>query len=453
MLARRVFHGGSPESGFYRFDANQSYQYRAFGVPGLGFKRGLGDDLVITPYASIMAMPLFPHEVYENIDNMASMGLLGLYGFFESADFTRDRLDLGQPYAIVREYMAHHQGMIMLGLVNYLLDNSMVRRLHSDPAIRSVELLLQEQIPFGAPNQVPESEDVKGLQRGISAPVELFPWAVPLQTSVPQVNLLSNGSYSLLINSAGSGYSRWNDVDLTRWQPDPVTTGGGSWIYLQELELTEPYTPLAGALWSACYQPVPRSPDRVQVTFHPHMVVFRREEDEIVSTLEVIVTAEDPAEIRQLQITNNSSRPRRLRVTSYGEVILAAQATDARHPAFNKMFIQSEYIEELNMLIFLRRKRSSKETPSCLGHMLVYQGTSQESPDGAVLPITFDSDRHHFIGRSRSISNPAALDEPGGLSGSIGATLDPIFSLSKEVRFTAQPLYPFSIYYLCCFIS
>ncbi|MBE0697876.1 MAG: hypothetical protein IH586_13220, partial [Anaerolineaceae bacterium] len=303
---------GISEAGFYRFDNNQSYQYRAFGVPGLGFKRGLGDDLVIAPYASLMAMPIFPHEVMANIQKMIALKMLGLYGFFESTDFTSERMPLDRKYQIVYEYMAHHQGMILLALANSLCDNIMIQRMHSNPAIRSVELLLQEQVPFDVPDQGPEAGEVKGIQRRVTPPVELFPWPVPVQTPVPQAHLLSNGSYSVLIDNAGSGYSRWHDIDLTRWQPDSVTSGGGTWIYLQEL------APQArgaaqkngsaqdsqggssgGKVWSADFQPIPGNSEKFLVTFHPHMVVFRRDEDGLVSTLEVCVAAEDPLEIRR----------------------------------------------------------------------------------------------------------------------------------------------------------
>ena len=226
---------GISESGFYRFDANQNYQYRAFGVPGLGFKRGLGDDLVIAPYASLMAIGYDPHAVVRNLASLIEHKMIGLYGVYESIDFTADRLLLDETSAVVSEYMAHHQGMILMAMVNFFHDDIMVRRMHSDPRIQSVELLLQEQVPHAVPPQDPYAEDVKGVQRLTAVPEEIIPWRVPVQTPIPQVHLLSNGSYNVLLSNMGGGYSSWRDIDLTRWQPDGVLDPWGTWIYIQEM--------------------------------------------------------------------------------------------------------------------------------------------------------------------------------------------------------------------------
>ncbi|KPL15812.1 MAG: hypothetical protein AMJ93_16330, partial [Anaerolineae bacterium SM23_84] len=128
---------GISESGYYRFDADMNYQYRAFGVPGLGFKRGLAQDLVISPYASLLALPLRPRAVMQNIAELMKQQMLDHYGFFEAIDYTPSRLPPGQESAIVRSYMAHHQGMIFLSLVNYLQDEVMVNRFHADPRVQS----------------------------------------------------------------------------------------------------------------------------------------------------------------------------------------------------------------------------------------------------------------------------------------------------------------------------
>jgi hypothetical protein len=237
---------GISESGYYRFDANQFYQYRAFGVPGLGYKRGLADDLVITPHASLLALALRPRAVLQNIERFRRLGMLGMYGFYEAADFTLARLAVGQDIAIVQSYMAHHQGMIMLSLVNYLQGDAMVRRFQSDPRIQSVELLLLEQIPRDAPIEQPNTEGSPGL-RFIQPRNLVVPWQVDPQTPQPRVHYLSNGEYSILITAAGGGYSTWGDIDLTRWRPDSTLDNWGSWIYVQDQETS--------ATWSSSLQP------------------------------------------------------------------------------------------------------------------------------------------------------------------------------------------------------
>jgi cyclic beta-1,2-glucan synthetase len=414
---------GISESGFYRFDASQNYQYRAFGVPGLGFKRGLSDDLVVAPYASLIAVAYAPQAVVRNLASLVERNMLGLYGVYESIDFTADRLLLDETSAIVGEYMTHHQGMILMAMVNFFHDDVMVRRMHSDPRIQSVELLLQEQVPQAVPLQDPYAEDVKGVQRLTSAPVEITPWSVPVQTPIPEVHLLSNGNYNVILSNTGGGYSSWGGIDLTRWQPDGVLDPWGTWIYIQDLgkdSLKE------GGLWSAAHQPIPGDPQDMQITYFAHMAVFRRAQNGIDSSMEITVAPDDPVEIRRIHLHNNNDRPRNLRLTSYGEVILAPQAADARHPAFNKLFIESEFVPELNLQLFTRRPRSNEETALFMGHMLVVEG----SQAGA----RHEADRYRFIGRDHTSRNPAALRSEQYLTGTTGATLDPIFALGQEIE-------------------
>ena len=410
---------GISESGYYAFDASQNYQYRSFGVPGLGFKRDLDQDLVVAPYASLLALSLRPRKVMENVARLIKLQTLGLYGFYESIDFSPSRLALGETHAIVRSYMAHHQGMILLSLLNYLHDDVMVRRFHADPLVQSVELLLQEKVPYDAPSESPEPGDARGAQR---YPVQrqsiASPWNVPVLSPAPQAHFVSNGRYGVLITSAGSGFSSWQDMDLTRWRTDPTGEGWGTWVYLQDKE--------SGDLWSAAFQPTTAPSDSQNVQFYPHMAEFRRSDRGIGLTMEITVAPDDDVEIRRVSLTNHSDRIRQIALTSYGEVILAPQAADASHPAFNKMFVESEYVSATNALLFRRRPRSAREAPIYLAHSAVV------SP-GHKTTGAHESDRARFVGRGHTVRAPAALMPGGtGLSGSTGATLDPIMSLQQD---------------------
>lgn len=410
---------GFSESGYYRFDNNQNFQYKAFGVPGLGFKRGLGDDQVVTPYASVMAINYNPSVVVQNLEKLVELNCFGLYGFYESIDFTSDRLLADVDYAVVTEYMAHHQGMIMMALDNYFQKDIMVKRMHSDPRIQSAELLLQEQIPPDLPIQNPYTEDVKGIQRISNIPDVITPWQVPIPTPIPQVHLLSNGSFNVLISNSGSGYSSWKEFDLTRWQPDGVLDSWGSWIYIQDL------SPTTRKNWSAGYQPIPGDPGKMRVTFFPHMAVFRRSENGITSTMEVTVSPDDPIEIRRIHLHNTTADLHKIRLSSYAEVILSPQAVDARHPAFNKMFIESEIVPELNLQIFKRRMRSPQDQPVFLGHRMLISKVPKS--------VQHVTDRGSFIGRNQTLRKPAALETEQPMSGTSGATLDPIFAIAVEI--------------------
>ncbi len=412
---------GISESGYYRFDINQNYQYRAFGVPGLGYKRGLGDDLVVTPYASLLALPLQPRQVLENIDDLLKLRMVGAFGFYEAIDFTSRRLSLGRPYEIVKSYMAHHQGMILISLANYFHGFRMVERLHADPRIRSVELLLQEQIPAGAPLENPRDEEEPG-SRPVQVQVITQPWSVPVETLQPRVHSLSNGRYSVLLTNTGGGYSAWGDIDLTRWRPELTPGLWGTWLYVQDQE--------TGQFWSATHRPVCTNLEAQDVSFNAHMVEYRRRDGDISLMLEVTVPPDDDLEVRRVTLTNHGGRQRRLRLVSYGEVVLARQMDDQRHPAFNKLFIESEFVPEANALVFRRRPRKASEDPLFMAHAIVVEQGTHLFPE-------YETDRKKFLGRGQTVQTPAALTHLSRLTGSTGATLDPVFCLGQE--FVLEP--------------
>ena len=428
---------GISESGYYAFDLNLNYQYRAFGVPDLGYKRELHDDLVVAPYASLMGLSLQPQAVLENMARLEQLNMLGRFGFYEALDYTQTRLPVGQPYAIVQSYMAHHQGMILLAACNYLSDDVMVQRFHADEHIQSVELLLQENIPQNPPIEYPHPDEPAGLPEGVRA-VDSAPWRVPVDSPIPQAHLLSQGEASLMITNAGGGYSQWREFALTRWQADTTLDQWGTWIYVQDRE--------SGALWSATCQPIGVVLEQQEVLFYPHKVEFPRSDNGITLRTGVTIST-DGVEIRRVNILNDSDRPRRLKLTSYGEVVLAEQAADRRHPAFNKLFIESEYLPRENALLFQRRPRSADEKPVVLIHALVIEA-------GRKVTGEYESDRAQFLGRLQTPRTPCALQNTSRhISGttvpvlasprnsygepkphSPRGTLDPIFSLAQEIN-------------------
>jgi cyclic beta-1,2-glucan synthetase len=411
---------GTSEASYYNFDTFQVYQYQAFGVPSLGYKRTLSNDLVVAPYASILALPFASQDVMQNLSRLESLKMWGLYGFYESVDFTPDRLKTGENHAIIRTYMAHHQGMILLSLCNYLFNQRMVRRFHADPRIESVELLLQEQTPTHAPTEHPRHQQIDWM-RDSYATIPLDPWRVSPDTPYIQVHSLSNGKYSLLISAAGAGFSRWEDIELTRWRDDPTLNDRGSWIYVEDR--------LNGQVWSVTRQPTMAPPDRSEVNFYPHRVEFERQDGDIVLRTVVYVTANDDVEVRRVTLTNHGGQTRVLALTSYAEIILTQQLADLRHPAYNKLFIESEFLERDQLLLFHRRPRSADEKPIYLAHFFT-------SNDERVGLTGYETDRAKFLGRGGTTRRPAVFSTPNQaslLSKTTGATLDPICALQAEV--------------------
>ncbi len=432
---RRDVPWGISEAAFSAIDANRIYQYKAFGVPGLGLKRGLEEDLVVAPYASLMALMVEREAALENLKRLEKLGMRGDYGFYESIDFTRERLEedslaavgagetakiggrrasLAQKGAIVRCFMVHHQGMGLLAMQNVLLEGAVQRRFHSDVFVEAAAPLLFEKIPE-APPVLEDSSAEQGRPSRVEAagaPVERT--QVP-DTPAPRSHLLGSERYGVMLTAAGGGFSRWRDFELTRWRSDTTRDNWGQFLYLRDLE--------TGVSWSAAHQPLKRAARRASVSFKAEKVEFDRRDAEIETKLEVCVSPEDDAEVRRVTLINHSNRARKIELTSYAELALAPHAADRAHPAFNKLFIQTAILPERDALLAWRRLRQPKDVPVWAAHWMSSPTHADE--------IQFETDRSKFLGRARSAENPLAMESD--LSGTVGAVLDPIFSLRRRV--------------------
>ncbi|PPK72077.1 cyclic beta-1,2-glucan synthetase [Methylobacter tundripaludum] len=406
---------GVSESAFNGRDRWFTYQYSAFGVPGLGMKRGLAFDLVIAPYATALAAMYHTHAATVNFESLEKLGALGRYGFFEALDFTPIRLAEHQKVAFVRCYMAHHQGMSLVALANVVYDGVMRRRFHSTPIIQGAEMLLQERVPQGADSAIPDFTQAEAEVKEIVQPaVRREPSPMSL---VPSAQLLSNGRYAVMITAAGSGYSVCEKLAVTRWREDVTRDCWGSYIYLRNLA--------DGRVWSAGYQPTAAVPDRYEVVFLEDRVRISREDGTIASHLEIIVSPEDDAEIRCLSLTNNGSHTQEIEVTSYSEIVLAPPTADSAHPAFSNLFIQTEFLPQACGLIAQRRPRAGNDPRIWAAHVLACNDL------GAGLQ--YETDRVKFCGRGQTLRAPAAVVDGRPLSNTVGAVLDPIFSLRTRV--------------------
>jgi len=406
---------GTSESGYAVLDGAQHYQYRAFGIPELGLNRGLGADVVVAPYAALLALHVRPRAVLENVQRLCALGLQGNYGLYEAADFTPARLARGRRVAIVRTYMAHHQGMILGALGNHLCADALVRRFSRDLLVQTAALVLYERIPH---ELVPERPSLEvEVVRPPEGPAATLPVWTPVQAGAfPEVHVLGNGRLTSFVTDAGGGGLQWQGHALTRWTPDATLDAAGLWIYARDEE--------SGAVWSPTRQPTGVHGGQADVRFHPHLAEFHRHEHGIALRMEVGVAPADDVEIRCLTVINETDRPRRLSFTSYGEVVLAPPADDEHHPAFSKLFVVGEHLEDLDALVFSRRPRRPEERPPALMHRLV-----AESP--AVRCCGVETDRGRFLGRHGSVRGPRALHLP--LSGTVGATLDTVMSVRAAV--------------------
>ncbi|MEO7743548.1 MAG: glucoamylase family protein [Usitatibacter sp.] len=407
---------GISECGYNAVDAALNYQYHAFGAPGLGLKRGLADELVVAPYASALALMLAPEEACLNLQRLAAGGLAGRYGLYEAIDYTPSRTPRGKASVVVRSFMAHHQGMILLSLAHVLLGRPMQRRFEAEPLFQASLLLLQERVPRVAVQHTqPASSATRGDAAAPASPIRVL--GTP-DTPMPEVQLLSNGRYHVMVTNAGGGSSRWKDLAVTRWREDGTCDNHGTFCYIRDVA--------SGEFWSAAHQPTLKRADRYEAIFSEARAEFRRRDGDIEAHTEIAVSPEDDVELRRVRLTNHSRTRRTIEVTSYAEVVLAPPASDALHPAFSNLFVQTEVVPGRQAIVCTRRPRSLDEAAPWMLHLVAVHGAESTQ-------VSYESDRMEFIGRGRTLVAPRALEEAGMLSGSQGSVLDPIVAIRHRI--------------------
>jgi cyclic beta-1,2-glucan synthetase len=406
---------GISESGFASQNSSLDYQYQAFGVPGLGLKRGLSGDLVVAPYATALAATVRPHDALVNFRHLAEEGCAGAHGYYEAIDYTRDRLPPGRRSLVVRSYMAHHQGMSLVALTNCLLDNRMQRRFHAETAVRAADLLLQERVPFTVLPEEPVREETAPPAHPPLTDGAVSRRLITTDTPAPRTHLLSNGRYTVLVTNAGGGYGRCRGLAVSRWREDLTRDHWGSFVYLRDLD--------SRTVWSAAHQPVRKATDAYEVVFSADKAEFRRLDDGILTHLEITVPPERDVEVRRLTLTNQTEEPRHIDITSYVELVLLPQAADVAHPAFGKLFVETEWDAAHLALLARRRPRSAEQNPVWAVHVLAAEDDQE---------VSVETDRARFLGRGRTPADPASL-EAEVLSGTTGPVLDPVFSIRKRI--------------------
>jgi cyclic beta-1,2-glucan synthetase len=420
--AERKVPWGVSESAYNVRDTQLTYQYSDFGVPGLGLKRGLFEDVVVAPYATALAAMVDPKAALDNFTRLERAGARGAYGFYEALDYTPSRLPERTRLAVVRAYMAHHQGMTLVALGNVVHDGLSPRRFHAHPLIQAAELLLQERTPRAVAVARPRSEEVReaALVREL-VPATLRRFESPHDIT-PRTHLLSNGRYTVMVTAAGSGFSQCGGLAVTRWREDTTRDCWGSFLFLRDAA--------TGDVWSAGFQPSGTEPDAYDVVYSEDRAKIMQRHRSLSSALEIVVSPEDDAELRRLTVTNLENHGREIDVTSYAEVVLAPQGADEAHPAFSNLFVETEFVPALGTLLATRRPRSAVEPQVWLAHLAAVEGETVGKPQ-------YETDRARFLGRGHGIRTPLSVVEGEGLSNTVGTVLDPIVSLRHRMAIPA----------------
>lgn len=419
---RRGFPWGLSESAYYFLNIDLHYQYRTFGAPGLGLKRGLADEYVVAPYASLLSLMVEITDPMKNLKEIEKAGGLGIFGFYDAIDYTPAHLTEGVSFKLVKTYIVHHHGMSLIAMENVLNGESTRNSFHADPRVKSCELLLQERIPKGTPIKEPHPIDaeLEPSKKSADQYIAEHSGINELDLNPPRMHTLSNGSFSSVITHAGTGYAKTEGITLNGWKADPTIDPLGLYFYIKDVK--------SGDFWSAMHQPVKRRPDRYDTWFHNGKVICSRVDNWIETTSEICVSPDHPIELRKLTFTNYADRERVLEITSYAEVMLNGLAHHNAHPAFSKLFIETEYIEENYAILAKRRPRSKEESPIFLIHTFACSNQVH-----VVKPVGFETERSNFIGKGRSLSNPVAMTDGYILKGFQGNVLDPIVSIRKQI--------------------
>ena len=432
IVERQIAYGNSlgipwgiSESAFNARDIEFTYQYSNFGVPGLGLKRGLSGNTVIAPYATGLAAMVAPRASAQNYSRLVREGARGHFGFYEALDYTPSRLRKGENVAVVQAYFAHHQGMSIVAIFNAVKNGEMRSQFHAEPMIRATELLLQERATRNVPvtNARIEANAEIAAIREDATPINRS-FGLPENAS-PNTHLLSNGEYTVMLTAAGGGFSTWKGTAISRWREDGVRDDWGSYFYLRDIK--------GSKVWSAGYMPVATKADRYDVTFTEDKAEFIRKDGNFTTTMECVVSPEDNAEARRVTITNTGLSAKYIELTTYVELVLASQASDDAHPAFSKMFVETEFVNDHQALLATRRQRVPGEQEIWVAQFMLVQGQN-------IGQLEFETDRARFIGMGNEKRLPASLLTLEKLSNTVGTVLDPIFSLRQRLRVPAGRL-------------
>ena len=420
---------GISESGFFAFDRQLNYQYKAFGIPSLGFMRGLKDELVVSPYSSFLALKFDYAGVLENIKKLESEGLRGEYGYYEAVDYTLSRLPEHLEKGIVKSYMSHHQGMILVSINNLLNKNIMVNRFHREPQMKCGELLLQEKIPL-RPIISKEKENLVE-RRTIKAKKKPYKNRVYGKSGLKDIkcHILSSNTYSLMINNRGEGFTKNGNIFINRWRRDFLSTPYGQFIYIKDLK--------NNSIWSGAFAPMYKESDYYNVEFSSYKASFHRKDGDVETKMDVFLLPEELGEIRKVSLINNGEEEKLLETISYFEVVGEKINSDMAHPVFNNLFIKTEALEDVEGILAHRRKRGED-----LRDIWILHGIRIFEKDWE--KFQYETDRNKFIGRGNSLENPMGVVK--GLSNTTGVVLEPIMSIGKKIKL--KPKEKINIYYI-----
>lgn len=407
---------GISEAAFNLRDLNNNYQYKAFGIPWLGLKRGLADEMVVSSYGTIMAINDAPVDTIENIKRLEKEGMYGKYGFYESIDYTLNRLRKGEKSAVVKTYMAHHQGLILLSLDNLFNKNILQTRFMNNPEIEAVEILLEERMPENVIITKEQKEKVEKVKNIDYETYAVREFNKPFD-KLKNINLISSEDYSILMDQKGNGYSKYKDIVVNRFKKtDDVEQG--IFFFFKNIKTKR--------IWTSGQMNYLAPADKYTVCFSPETTKFIRQDGGIETITKVFIVPNSPVEIRRIELKNLGNIEETIEVSSFLEPILSSLEQDYSHKAFNNLFLTFEFLEDTGTILVKRKKRDNKKDD-------VYLAVNLYTASDTVGELEYELDKEKFVGR-QNVELPLAIKESIPLGSKPKISLDPIIAMRRTIN-------------------
>lgn len=416
---------GISESAFNLKDLNNNYQYKAFGIPWLGLKRGLADEIVVAPYASMMAIIDEPIEVLKNLKQLEKLGMYNKYGFYESIDYTPTRLRKNETKAIVKTYMAHHQGLILLSINNLMNNNIVQKKFVQNPEIEAVDILLQERMPENIIITKEEKEKVEKIKY-IDYENATQREITKINTKLNNVNVIGNDKYTIIMDQKGNGYSKYNNILINRYKYTDDEEQG-IFFFFKNIKTKR--------IWTSNYMNYLSKADKYVMCFTPDMNKITRQDGNIETITKISVAPTEPVEIRRIELVNHGIEDETIEITSFLEPLISEKEQDYAHRAFNKLFLEYEIIEDT---ILIRRKSRDKSKSDMFLAVNLY------AENEIIGETEFEVDKEKFYGRE-AIGLPKTVESSIPLGRNIGLTTEPIVAIKNTVKIKANEKVAFNL--------
>lgn len=416
---------GISESAFNLKDLNNNYQYKAFGIPWLGLKRGLADEIVVAPYASMMAIIDEPIEVLKNLKQLEKLGMYNKYGFYESIDYTPTRLRKNETKAIVKTYMAHHQGLILLSINNLMNNNIVQKRFVQNPEIEAVDILLQERMPENIIITKEEKEKVEKIKY-IDYENATQREITKINTKLNNVNVIGNDKYTIIMDQKGNGYSKYNNILINRYKYTDDEEQG-IFFFFKNIKTKR--------IWTSNYMNYLSKADKYVMCFTPDMNKITRQDGNIETITKISVAPTEPVEIRRIELVNHGIEDETIEITSFLEPLISEKEQDYAHRAFNKLFLEYEIIEDT---ILIRRKSRDKSK------LDMFLAVNLYAENEIIGETEFEVDKEKFYGRE-AIGLPKTVESSIPLGRNIGLTTEPIVAIKNTVKIKANEKVAFNL--------